>query len=141
MFALQKYGPSQARAQTGDRSLTEHEMKRLYIAWQNDVEHWMIPECLQQYRQLLEPQKMLGYHRQNKQGKSKGRKTRDPAQEAHQLKRSRFRVFMNTVAINKKFFMEFIREPSLRKPCGMLRLLNVLQETRITRTRGDQDQC
>ena len=73
-----------------------------------------------------------------------GKNRRDhagPAQQAHQLKRSRFQVFMNRVAINKEFFMEFIRDPSLRKPCGMLRLLNVLQETRTTRTRGDQDQC
>ena len=81
---------------------------------------------------------MLGDQRQNKKGKGKGKTTRDragPAQQAHQLKRSRFRVFMNTVAINKSFFMEFIRDPSLRKPCGMLRLLDVLRETRTALTR------
>ena len=45
MFALQKYGPSQAHAQTGDRSLTEDEMNRLTNAWRNDVENWMNPNC------------------------------------------------------------------------------------------------
>ena len=81
---------------------------------------------------------MLGDQRQNKKGKGKGKKTRDrvgPAQQAHQLKRSRFHVFMNTVAINKNFYMEFICDPSLRKPCGMLRLLGVLREARTALTR------
>ena len=75
MFALQKYGPSQASAQTGDRSLTEHEMKRLYIAWQDDVDNWMIPECLQQYRQLLEPQ-TKSWRSETKQ-KRQGQRTED----------------------------------------------------------------
>ena len=143
MFALQKYGPSQAHAQTGDRSLTEDEMNRLTNAWRNDVENWMKPDCLQKYRQLQqEPEKL--HWKKNKKGKGKGKNRRDragPAQRAHQLKRSRFQVFMNGVAINKEFFMEFIRDPSLRKPCGMLRLLDVLKETRTTRTRRDQGQC
>ena len=104
-------------------------MDRLYLAWQNDVENWMIPECLQEYRQLLRKQQelrcMLRGQKKNAKGKGKGKNRRDragPAQQEHQLKRSRFHVFMSTVAINKKFFMEFIRDPSLRKPCGMLRL-------------------
>ena len=89
----------------------------------------MIPESLQEYRQLLQEQEeldwMLRDQKKNKKGKGKGKNRRDragPAQQAHQLKRSRFHVFMNMVAIDKKFFMEFIRDPSLRKPCGMLRL-------------------
>ena len=143
MFALQKYGPSQAHAQTGDRSLIEDEMNRLTNAWRNDVENWMNPECLQKYRQLQQEQEKLHW-KKNKKGKGKGKNRRDhagPAQRAHQLKRSRFQVFMNRVAINKEFFMEFIRDPSLRKPCGMLRLLDVLKETRTTRSQRDQDQC
>ena len=103
----------------------------------------MIPECLQEYRQLQQEQEELDW-KKNKKGKGKGKNRRDragPAQQAHQLKRSRFQVFMNRVAINKEFFMEFIRDPSLRKPCGMLRLLDVLKETRTTRTRRDQGQC
>ena len=87
---------------------------------------------------------MLRDQKKNKKGKGKGKNRRDhavPAQQAHQLKRSRFQVFMNEVAINKKVFMEFIRDPSLRKPCGMLRLLDVLKETRTTRSQRDQDQC
>ena len=123
--------------------MIEDEMNRLTNAWRNDVENWVIPECLQEYRQLLQEQEELDW-KKNKKGKGEGKNRRDrsgPAQQAHQLKRSRFQVFMNGVAINKEFFMEFIRDPSLRKPCGMLRLLDVLKETRTTRARRDQDQC
>ena len=54
ILVVQRYHMfSQAHAELANGALFRNEMKHLCIAWQADVEHLMIPECLHKYQELV----------------------------------------------------------------------------------------
>ena len=97
----------------------------------NDVESWMSPECLHEYRQLVQEADELDKGK----GKNKGsaakptgkRKGKGPRQRAQQLKKQRFNKIVSDLANKKGFFMTFVRHPQSMSVTGIMDLLKDLQ--------------
>jgi hypothetical protein len=127
---LQKYHVQlPGHAEQANNALSGPEMRNLINAWRKDVKEWMLPDKLQQSEEYLRKARE-GVHRV-----MVGDSEMHPRQAAHQLTRSCFATHLNSIAINKKFLMDFIQDPQLRQPSGMMYLLDLLNQRRAESAR------